>query len=79
MIGAGIVSNDILIVDRSIEPSSGKVVVAVLGGEFTVKRLKKKENQLFLIPENPKYQPVQITKEMEFSIWGVVTYAIHTL
>lgn len=79
MIGAGIQSNDILIVDRSIEPRSGKIVVAIVSGEFTVKKLIKKDENLFLVPENPKYPTLLITKEMEFSIWGVVTYAIHSL
>lgn len=79
MIEAGIHNLDILVVDRSLEWTSGKVVVAILNGEFTVKRLKKAQNKLYLYPENPKYASVEITKEMDFSIFGVVTYAIHSL
>lgn len=79
MIGAGIHNLDILIVDRSLDPCSGKIVVAVLNGEFTVKRLKKNNGRAFLYPENPRYSPIEITKEMDFSIFGVVTYAIHSL
>lgn len=79
MIGAGIHNLDILIVDRSLDSSNGKIVVAVLNGEFTVKRLKKSKGKIFLCPENPKYSPIEITKEMDFSIFGVVTYAIHSL
>lgn len=78
MEGAGIQNQDILIVDRSLEALSNKVVVAVVQGEFTVKRLKKEKGRIFLLPENLKYKPLEITKEMDFSIWGIVTYAIHS-
>lgn len=77
MINAGIKSGDILIVDRSLNPSSGHVVIAVLNGEFLVKKLHKRGNQTWLLPENPKYQPMQITAEANFEIWGVVTSVIH--
>lgn len=77
MINAGIKSGDILIVDRSLSPSSGHVVIAVLNGEFLVKKLHKRGNQTWLLPENPKYQPMQITDESNFEIWGVVTSVIH--
>jgi DNA polymerase V len=52
-------------------------VIGVVNGEFTVKRIRKKGLQLFLEPENANYQPIEITAEMDFSIWGVVTYVIH--
>lgn len=77
MINAGIKSGDILIVDRSLSPSSGHVVIAVLNGDFLVKKLHKRGNQTWLLPENPKYQPMQITDESNFEIWGVVTSVIH--
>jgi DNA polymerase V len=77
MINAGIKSGDILIVDRSLNPSSGHVVIAVLNGEFLVKKLHKRGNQTWLLPENPKFQPMQITAEANFEIWGVVTSVIH--
>ena len=79
MIGAGIQSNDLLIVDRAIEFKHNQVVVAVLDGEFTVKRLKKEKGHIYLYPENDKYKPIKITKEMDFKVWGVVSYAIHKL
>ena len=80
MIDVGIHPNDLLIVDRSMRPSSGRVIIAVINGELTVKRLIKKDNnKLFLMPENPNYPILEITEEMEFMIWGVVTNVIHPL
>jgi DNA polymerase V len=79
MIGAGIHPDDILVVDRSIEPKSGKIVIAVVDGELTVKRLQRSSvgNNVYLVPENPKYNKITITEEMSFQVWGVVTYVIH--
>ena len=79
MIQAGIFSGDTLIVDRSIQAASGRVVVAVLNGEFLVKRLKKIRNKIYLEAENPKYKPIEITESTPFEIWGVVTTVIHPL
>lgn len=79
MIDAGIYDGDILIVDRSIENVNNKIVVCTIDGEFTVKRICKKGKELTLIPENSKYNLIVVTEEMDFRIWGVVTYAIHTL
>lgn len=77
MIGAGIHENDILIVDRSLKPTDGKVVIAVINGELTVKRLKLAQDKIFLIPENDFFTPIEINEEMDFTIWGVVTSVIH--
>jgi DNA polymerase V len=77
MKGAGMQSGDILIVDRSLAPQSGKIVVALLNGEFTVKRLKIECQKIYLIPENPLYPAIEATAEMDFQVWGVVTYVIH--
>lgn len=77
MIGAGIHPDDILVVDRSLKPSDGRIVIAVINGELTVKRLKMEAEGLKLIAENPRYRPIHITEEMNFSIWGVVTSVIH--
>lgn len=74
---AGLSSGDILIVDRSLSPKSGKIVVALLNGEFTVKRLVRKNDKLLLVPENPRYKTIIVTPEEDFQIWGVVTYVIH--
>tara|TARA_B100001750_G_C14961611_1_gene328568 strand:+ start:75 stop:503 length:429 start_codon:yes stop_codon:yes gene_type:complete len=77
MINDGLYSGDIMIVDRSLSPKSKDVVIAVLDGEFTVKRIYKKNNQIYLVPSNKKYQSIAITKDMDFQIWGVVTHTIH--
>ena len=77
MINAGIFDGDMLVVDRSIQSTSGKIILGVLNGEFTVKRIEKRKTKLFLIPENDHFKPVEITPEMDFKIWGVVTFAIH--
>jgi DNA polymerase V len=77
MADANIHSGDILVVDRSIEASSGKIVVAVINGEFTVKRFVLKGNAAFLMPENPKYPALKIEAGSDFRIWGVVTFVIH--
>ena len=79
MIGAGIHSGDILVVDRSLRPRHGKIVIAVLDGELTVKRLEQRNGILRLLPENNSYPIVEITDAMDFTIWGVVTNAIHAL
>ncbi len=79
MIDAGIHSGDILIVDRAIDPGNKKVVIAVIDGELTLKRIRMIKGKLFLVPENNKYKPVEITEEMDFNVWGVVTNVIHAL
>ena len=56
----------------------GKIVVAVVDGEFTVKRVRKNEEKLFLLPENPRCKAIEITEATDFQVWGVVTYVIHT-
>lgn len=77
MKGAGIQSGDLLIVDRSIDSFDGKIVVAVVEGEFTVKRARLRGKELFLMPENPLFSPIAINEESDCLIWGVVTYVIH--
>ncbi|RPJ13176.1 MAG: translesion error-prone DNA polymerase V autoproteolytic subunit [Desulfobacteraceae bacterium] len=79
MIDAGIHPGDILIVDRSLEPADKKVVIAVINGELTVKRIRMKNGRIYLMPENKNYKPVEIEKEMKFDVWGVVTNVIHPL
>lgn len=80
MIGAGIYPDDILIVDRSLKPSNGKIVIAVLNGELTVKRLKLGQGgALSLLPENDKFPVIHVTEEMNFNLWGVVTNVIHSV
>jgi DNA polymerase V len=79
MIGAGIHSGDILIVDRSLEAVHNKIVVAVVNGEFTVKRLYWVKKTVKLMAENPNYKPIEIKEGVEFEIWGVATTVIHKL
>jgi DNA polymerase V len=79
MVNAGIYPGDILIVDRSLEPAHKKIVIAIVDGELTVKRLFSQKGKWFLAPENPEYEPLEITGDMSFKIWGVVTYAIHKM
>lgn len=76
MIGAGIFSGDMLVVDRSLEASHGKIVIAALNGELTVKRLSKVAGKIQLLPENEHYPPIDITHEEGVVIWGVVTHVI---
>jgi DNA polymerase V len=77
MQNAGICSGDVLIVDRSLEVLENAIVIAIVNGEFTVKRLLKKEGRIFLAPENPSYPILEIAPESDFQVWGVVTYVIH--
>ena len=74
---AGIHSGDLLVVDRSLEPGDGKIVVAVINGEFTVKRLKMGPRGILLAAENASYPDLSISPDSDFQIWGVVTYVIH--
>jgi len=76
MIGAGIDNNDLLVIDRSIEPTNNKIAVCFLDGEFTVKRLRVDNGEVWLQPENPKYPIIKITEENDFVIWGIVTNVI---
>ena len=77
MRNAGIISGDLLVVDRSLEITNNCIVVAFLDGEFTVKRIKKTTNKMFLQPENSNYKAIEITEEMDFELFGVVAHAIH--
>ncbi len=79
MLGAGIHPNDILVVDRSIDPVVGKVVICALNGELTVKRLKSIGNEIILGAENPAYSDITVQEEIDLVIWGVVTNVIHSL
>ena len=76
MIGAGLDDNDLLVIDRSIEPTNNKIAVCFLDGEFTVKRLRVEGAEVWLQPENPDYPIIKITEENNFVIWGVVTNVI---
>lgn len=77
MIEAGIHPGDILIVDRALEPRSGSIVIAVVEGEFTVKRYSCAEGKCWLLAENPRFKPIEVTEGMAVEVWGVVSYVIH--
>ena len=77
MIEAGINPGDILIVDKALEPRPGSIVIAVLDGEFTVKRYQISGGRYYLLAANPDFKPIEIKENMMVEIWGVVTYVIH--
>lgn len=77
MIGAGIFPDDVLVVDKSLTPKSGDVIVAVHDGEFTVKRFVKTSRGAILQPENKAFEPIVITQDSDFQVWGTVTCVLH--
>lgn len=77
MIGAGINTGDLLVVDRSTDYKDGSIVIAVVDGEFTVKRVQKVNGKRYLVAENEKYNPIELREGMSVEIWGVVTYVVH--
>lgn len=79
MVGAGIHDTDILVVDRTLEALDNSIVVAVLNGGFTVKRIQFREQEILLISEHPRYPLIKVTSQDSFSIWGVVTYSLHAV
>ena len=76
MKNAGLDDGDILVIDRSEELKNNKIAVCYLNGEFTVKRVKIKKDHIYLVPENDKYEPIKVTGENEFIVWGIVTYVV---
>ena len=77
MVGAGIQSGDVILIDRSLTPNPRSIVLAVIDGEFTVKRVDIVDDKLFLIPENPRLKPIEVAEGANFQVWGVVTFVIH--
>ena len=77
MSDANISPGDILVVDRSLDATDGKIVIAVIENELTVKRLKINNGEYWLYPENEKFEPVKIEDWMNFFVWGVVTFVVH--
>ena len=78
MINIGIFPKDLLIVDRSRDPIDGDIVIAVLDGELTVKRLEKRGHRVALVAENKKFPPIVVREDQEFLVWGIVTHCIHS-
>ena len=74
---AGIHAGDVLIVDKSLSPSDRKIVVAMIDGNFTLKRFRNRNGRVTLEAENPDFQPIEVMDGQELTIFGVVTYIIH--
>ena len=79
MKGDGLEDGDILVVDKSLEPQNGDTAVCFIDGDFTLKDIKIEKDVVWLVPANPEYQPVKVTAENEFMIWGIVTYSIRKI
>lgn len=79
MVDAGIFAGDWLLVDKSLEATDGRIVIAAVNGELTVKRLSHKGGRLQLLAANPEYEPIDITEDSELVIWGVVKLVLHEL
>lgn len=79
MVNAGIHDGDVLVVDRSLQPKTGKIVIAAVYGELTVKRLQWREDKWHLLPDNPDFEEVEVSEEADVTIWGVVTNVIHAV
>ena len=76
MENAGLSDGDLIVIDRSINPENNKIAVCYIDGDFTVKRIIKKEGQLYLKPENKNYKKIKIKEDDQLMIWGIVTYVI---
>ena len=73
---AGVSEGDVLVIDKSLEPQDGDMAVCFLDGEFTLKFIQLEKDAIWLIPANEAYDPIRVTVENEFLIWGIVTYTI---
>ena len=78
MVGAGIFDGDLLVVDKSLTPSSGDIVIAVIDGELTVKRFVQRDGKVILKPENPRFKEIELKEGQELQVWGVVTSTVKT-
>lgn len=78
MQGAGIFDGDLAIVDRALEAAHNDIVVALLNNEPVCKRLCKRESQMILLSENPKYPPRYVLEGDELAIWGVITHSVRS-
>lgn len=76
---AGIEDGDLLVIDKSLEPSDNKIAICFIDGEFTVKRIKLDKDFCWLMPANEKFKPIKVTEENNLIIWGIVTHVIKSL
>jgi len=79
MIDAGIHDGDLIIIDKSLEPADGKIAVCFIDGEFTIKRIKIDRDCCWLVPANDDFNPIRVTEENEFLVWGIVVHVIRSL
>ena len=79
MINAGIYDGDIVIVDRSLKPQNGKIVIAVIDGEMLIRRYEKTMNSLRLVPETTNLSAIEVSEFSDFKIWGVVSCVIRNV
>lgn len=80
MQNAGILPGDMVVVDRSLDPKERDIVIAVLDGQFTLKRFSMIQGAIHLLPENPRFPPIKVESEqVDFAIWGVVTSVIRKM
>ena len=79
MENAGLSDGDLIVIDRALDPVKNKIAVCFLDGEFTVKRIIKRGNKLYLRPENKDYNEIEIKDDNQLIIWGLVTYVIKKL
>ena len=78
MINSGIKDKDLIIVDKSLTAKPGHIIIAMIDGEFTIKRLSIKNNELYLKAENHSYPDFRFKNHINVQIWGVVIYSIHS-
>lgn len=76
MEGADIQDGDIVVIDKSLEPSNESIAVCYIDGEFTLKRIKIEKDKVWLMPANPSFKPIEVTEDNHFIVWGIVTYVI---
>lgn len=76
MVNAGIFDGNLLVVDKSLTPSSGDIVIAIIDGEMTVKRLIQRDGKVTLKPENSRFKEIELKEGQELQVWGVVTSTV---
>ena len=76
MVGANIQDGDVVVIDKSLEPTDGSIAVCFIDGEFTLKRIRIDKGKVWLQPANPEFPAIEVTEENHFVVWGIVTYVI---
>ncbi|MEO6904315.1 MAG: translesion error-prone DNA polymerase V autoproteolytic subunit [Bacteroidia bacterium] len=76
MVDAGIFDKSVIIVDSSLEAANGDIAVCIIDGEFTLKRISKVDDRLYLLPENNNFKPIEVKEGSTFSIWGILTWVL---